>query len=76
MKVKTSVTLSRDLLEAIDRRSCSHRSRSDFIEAALRSFIARLIRDEANARDLETINRRADHLNREARDVLDYQVIP
>lgn len=31
------------------------------------------IRDEQNARDIEIINRRADFLNREAEDVLEYQ---
>ena len=76
MKVKTSVTLSRDLVEAIDRQTGSHRSRSDFIEATLRSCMEQIARNELNARDLETINRRADRLNREAQDVLDYQVIP
>jgi hypothetical protein len=35
-----------------------------------------IARNETNARDLEAINRRADRLNREAQDVLDYQVIP
>ena len=33
----------------------------------------RLTRNEQNARDLEIINRRADFLNQEARDVLEYQ---
>ena len=34
---------------------------------------SRLTRSEQNARDLEIINRRADFLNREASDVLEYQ---
>ena len=33
----------------------------------------RLARDQQNARDLAIINRRATRLNREAKDVLDYQ---
>ena len=74
MKVKTSVTLSEDLLEAINRRSGPYKNRSDFIEAALRAFIAQMARDEQNARDLAIINRRADYLNQEAADVLAYQV--
>ena len=75
MKVKTSITLSQELLRAVDKRTrqCK-RTRSDFIEAALRAFIRQLIRDERNARDLEIINRRADSLNQEAADVLAYQV--
>lgn len=73
--MKTSITLSQDLVEAIDRLAGSHRSRSDFIETILRSCLEQIERNEMNAKDLEAINRRADHLNREARDVLDYQVI-
>jgi metal-responsive CopG/Arc/MetJ family transcriptional regulator len=76
MKVKTSITLSEDVLEAIDRRSAPFKNRSDFIEAAIRAFIARMIQDEQNARDLAIINRQAERLNREAADVLAYQVIP
>ena len=75
MKVKTSITLSQDLLKLVDRRAkLIKKNRSDFIETAVWEFLARLIRDEQNAKDLETINRRAEYLNREAADVLDYQV--
>lgn len=76
MKIKTSITLSEDLLEAIDQRSVQFKNRSDFIEAAIRAFIAQIIRDEQNAKDLAIINQRADRLNQEAADVLAYQVIP
>ncbi|RPJ51431.1 MAG: ribbon-helix-helix protein, CopG family [Methanobacteriota archaeon] len=77
MKVKTSITLSEDLLKAVDKRTKQQkRTRSDFIEAALRTFIQQLIREEQNARDLEIINRRADALNKEAAEVLEYQVLP
>jgi len=75
MKVKTSITLSDKLLEAVNERAKQQRkTRSDFIEVAVWAFIEQLIRDEQNARDLEIINRRADFLNREASDVLEYQV--
>jgi len=75
MKVKTSITLSEDLLKAIDERARQHKkNRSDFIEGAVWMFICRLTRDEQNARDLELINRLADRLNQEATDVLAYQV--
>ena len=76
MKVKTSITLSEDLLEAIDQRSAQFKNRSDFIEAAIRAFIVQMIRDEQNAKDLTIINQQADRLNQEAADVLAYQVIP
>jgi len=75
MKVKTSITLSREVLETIDRRSGSSRSRSQFVEEAVRNYVGQLVRREADARDLEILNRRADKLNEEASDVLDYQVI-
>lgn len=75
MKVKTSITLSEELLKAIDARAGrDKKNRSDFIEGAVRAFIDQTIRDEQNARDLEIINRRAEHLNKEAADVLAYQV--
>ena len=47
---------------------------TQFIEAALQSYIAHLTRSEQNAKDLEIINHYADDLNREALDVLEYQV--
>lgn len=47
--------------------------RTEFIENAVRSYIASLVRDRQNARDLAIINRRAARLNGEAKDVLDYQ---
>ena len=76
MKIKTSITLSEELLRAVDKRTRQQKkTRSDFIEAAVRAFIEQLIRDEQNARDLELINRNADFLNREASDVLEYQVL-
>ena len=76
MKMKTSITLTEDLLKVIDEQSGPHRSRSDFIEKAVRAYVAQMIRDQQNARDLEIINRQADRLNMEAKDVLTYQVIP
>lgn len=76
MKVKTSITLSSDLLEAIDARAGRGRGRSEFIEVAVRAFIDRQRREEQDARDIDILNRRADRLNREAADVLGYQVIP
>lgn len=73
MKVKTSITLSEDLLKAIDERA-GDKNRSEFVETALRAFITQVDRDEQNARDVQIINQRADYLNQEAADVLAYQV--
>ena len=74
MKVKTSITLEKDLLKAVDTLSREYKNRSEFIEAALQAYIAQITRTQQNARDLEIINQFADDLNQEASDVLDYQV--
>jgi hypothetical protein len=68
--------LSEDVLEAIAKRSGDEKNSSDFIETAIRSYIAKLIRDEQNKKDLAINNRHADRLNIEAADVLAFQVIP
>lgn len=73
MKIKTSITLSEDILEAVDKYS-GKQKRSEFIEQAIRAFIEDLIRRERDKRDLDVINRRAERLNEEALDVLSYQV--
>jgi metal-responsive CopG/Arc/MetJ family transcriptional regulator len=74
MKIKTSITLSQDILRAIDSHMGGFRSRSDFLETAARVFIAQLEKKEAKLRDLEIINKHADTLNNEAEDVLGYQI--
>jgi metal-responsive CopG/Arc/MetJ family transcriptional regulator len=74
MKIKTSVRLSVTLLAEIDRHAGKGASRSEFIETAVRGYIAALVRRRQNRRDLAIINRRAARLNREALDVLDYQI--
>jgi len=74
MKIKTSITLSADVVKAVDKLSGLYKNRSEFIETALRAFIAQTIRNQQNARDLEIINQHADRLNEEALDVLAYQV--
>jgi len=74
MKIKTSITLSEDLLKAIDEYSREYNNRSEFIEEAVRFFVRQLIRKQQDARDLEIINHCVDYLKREAMDVLTYQV--
>ena len=74
MKIKTSITLSDEIIEAIDQHVGEYKSRSEFLETAARKFILQLARKEAEQRDFEIINRRADSLNAEAEDVLTYQV--
>ena len=74
MKIKTSITLSNEVLEAIDLYVGEYKSRSEFIETAVQKFIAQLVRKESEQRDLELINKHSDSLNAEAEDVLTYQV--
>ena len=74
MKIKTSITLSDGLIAEIDRHAGRSANRSEFIETAVRGHIAALVRRQQNSRDLAIINRRASRLNREANDVLDYQI--
>ena len=75
MKVKTSVSLEREVARALDRVIGKRGSRSAAIELAVREFLERRRRESRAAKDVEIINRHADRLNREAADVLRYQVI-
>lgn len=74
MKVKTSVTLTQELLHEIDDLPTRYHNRSFFLETAAWAFILQLRREAQAARDLEILNRRADYLNEEMTDVLAYQV--
>jgi len=73
IKIKTSITLSHEILNAIDLHIGEYKSRSEFLEMAARKLIIHLERKEDEQRDLEIINGRADALNAEAEDVLTYQ---
>jgi len=74
MKVKTSITLSEDILKSLRRAANRGESRSETIERLLRESLAARTRQAADARDLALINRHAEKLNAEADDVLGYQV--
>ncbi len=76
MKVKTSITLSEDLLETVDSMSVNYKNRSEFIEFALRKAIAQMIRETQDAQDAKIINEHAAQYNAEAEDVLSFQTIP
>jgi metal-responsive CopG/Arc/MetJ family transcriptional regulator len=77
MKVKTSITLSSDLLQAIDAQvERQQRSRSDFIEEAVRAFLADADRAALRVREAALLRKHAAALNAEMADVLEYQVLP
>lgn len=67
--MKTSITLSEDVLRRVDELAGQARQRFDFIETALLTYLAQTERAAQNLRDLEIINRRAGRLNREAEEV-------
>lgn len=73
MKEKTSVTLSPEVLNGIDRLAGSKRSRSAFIEDVLRQYLRERVKKERGARDLAILNKFAEEMNAEAEDVLRYQ---
>ena len=73
MKVKTSITLSEDVLREVDHLA-KDSSRSEVIERALREFLVTRARAARNERDLEIMNSRAAEYNREIEDILGYQV--
>ena len=74
MKVKTSITLSEELIHAMDALASQYGTRSALIEQAVRDFLATIAQRQREAQDLEILNRRAEALNVEAADVLSYQV--
>ncbi len=74
MKVKISITLSEELLAQIDQMLQGKGSRSAVLEQALREFFANRKRRRRDAQDLRILNTRTEELNREALDVLEYQV--
>jgi metal-responsive CopG/Arc/MetJ family transcriptional regulator len=73
MKVKTSITLSEELIAVIDLYLTQYKTRSQFVEAAVQSFVRQLRKAERDAHDIAIINKNATRLNREMADVLSYQ---
>ncbi len=73
MKMKTSITLSEEIVEELDRITGEGSNRSQMIERAVAEFIERQSRQMRETRDLEIMNRLAEELNDEIDDVLLYQ---
>jgi metal-responsive CopG/Arc/MetJ family transcriptional regulator len=73
MKVKTSITLSEDLIAEVDRVAGPD-SRSAFIERVLRSFLTGAALQREQEHDRHILDRSAEALNEEAEEVLAYQV--
>ncbi|CAN5729613.1 hypothetical protein BH24ACI1_BH24ACI1_07780 [soil metagenome] len=75
MKVRTSVTLPKDLLVKVDALAGKKHKRSEIVESALRDYVAKENGKKLNRRDIEIINANADKLNEEALDTLEYQQV-
>ena len=73
MKIKTSITLSEELIQSIDELFGGRINRSEFIEKALKDYVERQIQRKKDLQDLDILNKKADKLNKEAVDVLSYQ---
>jgi len=73
-KMKTNtVTLSEEILKAIDQIMGEKTNRSEFIETLLREYLVRGIQEKNKIADMEIINAHSASLNEEAEDVLSYQ---
>jgi metal-responsive CopG/Arc/MetJ family transcriptional regulator len=74
IKIKTSITISKKILASIDALLKEKENRSEFIEKILKDYLRSTNLKSHSTKDLAIINRNADRLNKEAEDVLNYQV--
>ena len=74
MKIKTSITLSDNVLNEVDKIITSKGNRSTFIETAIQYYLKHRKKEIRNQNDLDIINKLSDSLNEEAEDILSYQV--
>ena len=72
MKVKTSVTLSEELLDAISAE-INDETRSAFIEEAAWKYLRLRNREIRDKQELQIIDMNVEKLNEEALDVLQFQ---
>ncbi|MCF7953779.1 MAG: ribbon-helix-helix domain-containing protein [Spirochaetales bacterium] len=74
-KIKTSITISNEILSEIDHLMPKNGNRSSFIESAIKFYIAQKYKEQRNRHDLELLNANYEDLNKEANDILSYQSI-
>jgi guanylate kinase len=76
MKIETTIYLEPELVGQLHRRLTTndHGSLSELIERLIRSFLAKEERPAKDLQDLQIINDNAEQLNREAQEVLTYQI--
>jgi metal-responsive CopG/Arc/MetJ family transcriptional regulator len=74
MKVKTSVTLSEELLKAIEAQARAEAAnRSALIEQAMWEYLRSRHRADRDREEMARINAASVELNKEALDTIDYQ---
>jgi metal-responsive CopG/Arc/MetJ family transcriptional regulator len=73
MKRKTSITLSEDVFDELERQAGSANSRSAYIERVLRRHFRRRAWAAQQRQDVELLNAAADRLNAEMAEVLEFQ---
>ena len=77
-KVKTTITIPKDLLTEVDGFAKDYRSRSEFVETALRDLVERKRRQQkprlTHKEEIELMNRYADEHRKEILENLEYQV--
>jgi metal-responsive CopG/Arc/MetJ family transcriptional regulator len=76
MKVKTSVTLSQKLLDAIERTVGESSSRSEFLERVAWKALREQWRKERDERDIAIYNANIERLSAEALENLQFQYWP
>ncbi|MBN1847700.1 MAG: hypothetical protein JW932_03865 [Deltaproteobacteria bacterium] len=73
MKIKTSITISEEIIQQIDALAGQFGNRSNLIEKAIREFLVAESSRRRDLKDMDILNRRAEKMNKEGVDVLSYQ---
>lgn len=73
MKVKTSITLSSEVLNEIEQNLGVNENKSRFIENAVVYYLYQRQKAARNKTELNLINQYAEELNHEAEEVLGFQ---
>lgn len=72
--MKSTITISDELVNAVDQIIGEKANIENLIEVLLRKYIEEEKRKQQDLRDLQILNDNSDYLNSEAEDVLSYQV--
>lgn len=71
MKVRTSVTISSELLSKLNELAGKHRS--EIIEKALNEYLSKNAKKKIRRSDVEIINKNADLINKQVAETLEFQ---